>query len=149
MRGKRIEIDTNKVYHSNNYGDFKIIEEAGRSNSNHLLVKIKFIDTGYETISQYNQVIIGNVRDKSVSKKRSNTIRSNTIEIDTDKIYYTKYSGNFKIIEEVGRDKSRHLLVKIKFIDTGYETTCQYSQAIIGNVRDKSVSRKCNSNKGS
>ena len=69
MRGKRIEIDTNKVYHSNNYGDFKIIEEAGRSNSNHLLVKIKFIDTGYETISQYSQAIIGNVRDKSVSRK--------------------------------------------------------------------------------
>ena len=70
------------------------------------------------------------------------------IKIDTNKIYHAKASGDFKIIEEAGRNKQGILLVKVKFIDTGYETVCQYSAAIRGKVRDKSLPRKCN-NKGS
>ena len=58
--------------------------------------------------------------------------------IDFDKIYECaniKY-GTFKIIEDLGNDKSRHRKVKIRFLNTGNEKEVRMEHVLTGNVRD-------------
>ena len=47
-------------------------------------------------------------------------------DIDYNAIYETKTYGSYKIISKAGYDKGRNLLLKIKFITTGFEKIIQY-----------------------
>lgn len=47
------DIDYNAIYETKTYGKYKIIEKAGRDNGGNLLLKIKFLYTGFEKIIQY------------------------------------------------------------------------------------------------
>lgn len=128
MAYRKLVIDYDKIYHSNNNGDFKIIEDAGKTERSRKLVKIKFIKTGTEKIVRYDLAINGAVSDPLYD-----------IYFDTE--YDSIYYGKFKIIEYMGRasntkDKPRKL-VKIKFINTGYETVVPLRCAKGGIVRDK------------
>ena len=64
------------------------------------------------------------------------------IEIDFNKEYESKNCGKFKIIEELPTrrmgtgGKCVKRFVRIKFVDTGYETDCQLLVAMAGNVKD-------------
>ena len=48
-----------KVYSSNNYGDFEIVDYIKSSK-----IKVRFLDTGYEMYTQYNSILEGTVRDR-------------------------------------------------------------------------------------
>ena len=56
------KIDYNKIYHSNNYGDFIILEQT-RSKNGHKMVKISFIDTGTILEVRFSDVLSGNLKD--------------------------------------------------------------------------------------
>lgn len=64
MAGKpRINIDYDKVYQSNLYGPFKIIENLGRDKRSRLFVKIKFLNTNIEKIVRYDIAMDGKITD--------------------------------------------------------------------------------------
>ena len=52
-----------RIYESNNFGKFQIIDEAGYTGKDKNFV-IKFLDTGYITEAGYNTIRHGAVRDK-------------------------------------------------------------------------------------
>lgn len=53
-----------RIYESNNFGKFKIIEYVGKDNNDNDLFKIQFKDTGYINIVSYVAIRHGAVRDK-------------------------------------------------------------------------------------
>ena len=124
-----IEVFTNK------YGcEYKIIEDFGlgeTSNGNPKHdVKIKFIKSGYEKIVSKHDAIKGNVIDNSLNKLDLNTTYTNNIGLE------------YTIIEEIEPDRSiphPRLMVKIKFIKSGYENIVGKREALKGIVRDNSV----------
>ena len=103
-----MEINMNKIYHSNNSGDFKIIENIGYNENHRYLVKIKFIDTGTEKIVRYDHVTKGNIRDELYG-------------IDFNKTYIANAGYTYKIIEFIDMSKDSKKLVKIRFDNTGTE----------------------------
>lgn len=122
----RIFIDFNKIYESNSCGPFKIIEDMGRNEKSRLFVKIKFIYTGFEKIVRYDIAMDGKVIDDLYG-------------IDFNKIYTSVYYGPFKIISYVGRKDSKKI-VRIKFLNTGYETETLLRLVLTGQVKDDTVS---------
>ena len=124
------DLDFDKIYHSNSYGDFKIIENCGRDERSRLYVKIKFLETGSEKIVRYDIAMAGRVRDEMS-------------DIDFDKIYMSNYYGPFKSIAYLGRpdpkDKSKKV-VRIRFLNTGYEYNVKLKVALSGMVKDKTIS---------
>lgn len=112
------------IYESNNYGSFKIIDYIGCDGKNKI-VKIKFIDTGYECNVSYCHAIRGSVRDpKRVVFNNRNTI-------------FNSKSGEYIIIDEIGY-KNGNRYVKVKFLETGTELVCRYSNALSGSIIDPS-----------
>ena len=118
-----------KVFHSNNYGDFKIISEAGKDNSGQKMVRIHFIETGYEYDTRYDAVREGKVKDP--------TYFMYTVK---DKVFHSNNYGDFKIIEDMGFADDdihhQHRLVKIKFINTVTERIVKYDDVLKGEVKD-------------
>lgn len=130
MAGKpRITIDFNKIYQSNSCGPFKIIEDIGRDERSRYYVKIKFLQTGSESIVRYDTAIAGKVRDE-------------LMDIDFNKIYYSVSYGPFKIISYLGRDKESKKLVRIKFLRTGFEIDTHLKLVLTGQVKDYSTNEK-------
>lgn len=127
MAGKpRIDIDFDKIYESNSCGSFKIIENLGRDNRNRLYVRIKFLDSGTIKDVRYDIAIAGKIRDELYN-------------IDFNKIYNSIYYGPFKIIKYIGRNYESKRLVRIKFINTGYENDVLLKLALTGQVRDYTI----------
>lgn len=63
---KNRQIDYNRIYFSNNFGPFMILEKLNRKNlnSNHIMVKIKFIATGTIKEVRLADALVGNIRDE-------------------------------------------------------------------------------------
>lgn len=59
---KKDNIDFSRVYHSINYGDFKIIKEVASRNKKRYVL-IEFISTGYQKEAMYKEVLKGCVKD--------------------------------------------------------------------------------------
>lgn len=123
---KRIVIDFNKVYKSNSCGDFMIIEDLGRDQGSRLYVKIKFLETGTEKVVRYDIAMAGKVIDDLYG-------------IDFNTVFDSMYYGKFKIIAFVNRNHESKKIVRIKFLNTGYEYNVNLKQVKIGTVRDYSV----------
>lgn len=63
------EINYNKIYHSNNYGDFIILNKVvNNTNSKHIIVSIKFIKTDTIEIVRLCDALNGNVKDVYLPK---------------------------------------------------------------------------------
>lgn len=122
--------DYERLYKSNQYGNFKIIKDLGIINKAHMVL-IKFIDTGYESKVQLNQVKYGQVRD---------ALRFPINEEDGygTKIYHSNNFGDYIIVKDINKkdihDLNRRCI--IKFINTGSEREVGYAEAINGNVKD-------------
>lgn len=127
MAGKpRINIDYDKIYYSNSCGPFKIIEDLGRDERSRLFVKIKFIETGTEKVVRYDIAIAGKIID-------------DLYNINFEKIYNSLYYGPFKIIEYKGRNIESKRIVRIKFLNTGFENDVLLRFALKGLVKDYTV----------
>ena len=59
--------------------------------------------------------------------------------IDFNKIYYSIYYGPYKIIKYIGRNKESKRIVRIKFINSGYENNVLLRLALEGKVKDQTV----------
>lgn len=127
MAGKtRINIEYDKVYQSNFCGPFKIIEDLGRDDHSRLYVKIKFLNTGTESVVRYDIAMAGKVND----------IRNG---INFNQPYESYYYGPFIVTDIIGRNDASDKIVKIKFLNTGYETDANFDQVLTGKVIDKTV----------
>ena len=123
MRYSNIEIG--KIMPTKNYGDFKILDDLGRVNNKHL-IQIEFINTGsIQTVELY-EAKRGNVKDATASKK---------LHFDSNVVYHSKNYGDYRIIADDGFAKNIRRVI-IKFIDTGYENSVPYYDALCGNVKD-------------
>ena len=121
-----------KIFHSNSYGDYKIIAEANSNEYNMKMVRIKFILTGYEYDVRYDAARDGKVKDP--------TYFMHTVK---DKIFHSNNYGDFKIIKQTGfTEDKRHRIVKIKFLISGAETTVKYDDILNGEVQDPSFKNK-------
>ena len=121
-----------KIFHSNNYGDFKIIADIGRDKHHFRIVRVRFIATGYEYDVRYDTVQEGTVKDP--------TYFMYTVK---DKIFHSNNYGDFKIIENLGFTKDKkHRVLRIKFLNTGAETIVKYDDVVNGEVKDPTYNTK-------
>ena len=104
--------------------------DEGRGKRGVRIVRIRFIDTGYESVVTYSHAISGGVRDHIAFNKKN--------AIDFDKVYQSKNYGPFKILRQI-RSKNGSRRVEIKFINTGAITEACLSSVKLGQVRDPSV----------
>jgi hypothetical protein len=122
--------DYNRIYKSARYGDFKIIKDLGMINKTHI-VRIKFIETGYEYDVQLNQVKYGQVRD---------SMRYPINEKDGygTKIYHSNNFGDYIILRDIPKKDENDVNRRcaIRFIETGYECEVGYQEALNGSVKD-------------
>lgn len=122
----RIVIDFDKIYMSNSCGPFKIIKDLGRDQRSRLYVRIKFLETGTEKDVRYDIAMDGKINDDLYG-------------IDFNRIYESLYYGPFKILKFVDRNYESKKIVRIKFLNTGYETDVLLREAKSGAVKDKTV----------
>ena len=121
-----------KIFHSNNYGDFKIIADIGRDKHHFRIVRVRFIATGYEYDVRYDAVQEGTVKDP--------TYFMYTVK---DKIFHSNNYGDFKIIENLGFTKDKkHRVLRIKFLNTGAEAIVKYDDVVNGEVKDPTYNTK-------
>ena len=121
-----------KIFHSNNYGDFKIIADIGRDKHHMRIVRVRFIATGYEYDVRYDTVQEGTVKDP--------TYFMYTVK---DKIFHSNNYGDFKIIENLGFTKDKkHRVLRIKFLNTGAEAIVKYDDIVNGEVKDPTYNTK-------
>ena len=80
-----------RIYDSNNFGKFKIIDEAGYVKNDRKFV-IQFLDTGYITEALYTAIRHGRVRDRLVPNIAGVGCIGSDITI-TDEKYYTYYKS--------------------------------------------------------
>ena len=98
----------------------------GRDAKSRLFVKIKFINTGTESVVRYDIAMAGKVSDILYG-------------VDFEKIYQSYYYGPYKIIEILGRTESSDKLAKIRFLNTGFEMNVVLDQAVRGEVMDYTI----------
>lgn len=122
-KGTPIEIDYNKIYSSKFDGDFIILGEIAQDKNNNRYVLIKWLNTGTVQEVSLSSVVKLSIRDRSVMR------------IDYSKIYDSNF-GKFRIISKAD-SVNGHKMVNIQFIETGTITTVRYTDAKIGNVRDR------------
>ena len=121
-----------KIFHSNNYGDYKIIADIGRDKHHFRIVRVRFIATGYEYDVRYDAVQEGTVKDP--------TYFMYTVK---DKIFHSNNYGDFKIIENLGFTKDKkHRVLRIKFLNTGAEAIVKYDDIVNGEVKDPTYNTK-------
>ena len=116
----------NSLRISNKGLKYKIIEDLGRINGRHR-VRIKFIDSGYESIVPQDLALNGSVVDRMAG-------------YNENKIFQSNVSGPFKMIEWIGVINC-HAKIRIKFINTGYEKVVQLRNALDGKVRDDTLTK--------
>ena len=103
------------IFPSNKGGNMEIIEYHGYHK-----IKVRFVNTGYETMSDLWKVRKGTVKDHSV-----------LTGYDVGTIHKSNNFGEFEIIEY-----NNSLDVKIRFFNTGHEYIVRTSQIQDGQVRD-------------
>ena len=109
-----------KIYKSNNYGEFKILDKLQYVNNN-VYFKVKFLNTGYETMSSLGNIINGKVADLS------------HLDNIIGKVCESNTYGKFKVLS---KDESKEMYYKIKFLDTGFMNSVKYINIINGKVKD-------------
>jgi len=125
MTNKKKEIDFEKVYESLYDGPYKIIEDLGANEKRYHMVLIRFLNTGNIQEAIFYRAERGQVKDK----------KYHTPEVG--KIYSTVNYGDLVILENLGGDpKTKHIMVKYRFILTGTEGITSFSTILKGNLKD-------------
>lgn len=123
----KIKIDFDKIYQSNNFGEYKIIKEVEK-NGKYRMVLIEFIRTGFRKVTRLDAAINGTVKD-------------DTFGIDFNKIYYSNMYGPFIILKLAGRNNEGKRLVLIKFLNTGNEKVVLLKTAVMGYAVDDNAEK--------
>lgn len=107
-----------QFYESNGYGTMEVIGREGKK------LKIKFVNTGYETVAEAGNVLAGKVRDYSVP--RSNTHKWE----DWDEEFTNNAGFSGKILSK----KASKCVVQ--FYETGYTTEAEIHNVRQGKIKD-------------
>ena len=116
-----------KLFSSNNYGDFIIVEYTNSKN-----IIIEFINTGYKTKTSMCNITRGLVADKSLPLQRSKKRESKMV----GKVLSSNSCGDYTIVEYNNKDN-----ILIEFIKTGYRTIITSSRIADGSIKDKLLPR--------
>lgn len=114
------DYDPEKIYQSTKDGPYKILDVWYES-SKGSKARIKFINTGYEKVVPFDSAKKGGVKDDSLRV------------IDPNQVFCNISGKTYNIIEKIDCKT-----VKVKFIETGYETNADRYAALHGMVKDKS-----------
>lgn len=123
-------IDMTKIYQSNNCGNYRIIENLGYIDyygSIRYCVKIEFIGTGYQKIIRFDSINRGNIYDPLYC-------------LNLGKTFYSIYYGPYTILSDEGGERPDRM-VKIRFLNTGYECIVRSTSANNASVSDKTVKK--------
>ena len=94
-------------------------------------VYIKFLDTGFERVTDTNSLKNGQVKDTSLSKtKKKYVIGKRDI---VGEVFENNKGESYQVLEQLTTSK-----FKIKFIDSGYETEAKKINIEIGQIKDRS-----------
>lgn len=104
------------TYPTNLHGDILILEYRNKKN-----VLVKFLDSGRITTTRMANIKTGIVREPTV---------------EVGDIFETNLNGKLEVIEY-----KNAFNVKVRFLDTGYETVVEASQIRSGEVRDWTLPR--------
>lgn len=110
----------NQFYESNGYGTMEVLGRAEGSKK----LKVKFLNTGYETIAEAGNVLAGKVRDASVPRCTTHDWQP----WDEDFTNNAGFSG--KIISK--KDSK----CVVQFNETGYTTTVEIHNVRKGKISD-------------
>ena len=116
-----------KLFSSNNYGDFIIVEYTNSKN-----IIIEFVNTGYKTKTSMCNITRGLVADKSLPLQRSRKRESKMV----GKVLSSNSCGDYTILEYKSKDN-----ILIEFIKTGYKTIITSSRIADGSIKDKLLPR--------
>lgn len=111
-----IRVTYNQFYESNCYGTMEVVGREGKK------LKIKFVDSGYETWAEVGNVLAGKVRD------RTRNMAHDWSEWDEDFTNNAGFSG--KIVSK----KAKQCIVQ--FNETGYTTTADIHNVRKGKISD-------------
>lgn len=118
---KLAQIDTDKVYSSKEYGDFKIIKEVERRGTNRY-VRVKFLTTGYEYDVALSSVMKGAVKDPTY--------------IPQTDFVHPKY-GPYKILDKYNKEGyTKSLFCHVLFERTGTILEFMYHNAVNGEIKN-------------
>lgn len=114
-----------KVFTTNNRGDCVVTKYVGCDE-----VHIKFLDTGFERVTDTNSLRKGQVKDASLSKTEKKYVVGKR-DIAGEVFENTK-GEKYEVLEKLSTAK-----FKIKFIDSGYETEVKKIAIEIGSIKDR------------
>ena len=132
-----------QVFESKHYGKFVILNEEPKTETspNERRMKIKFLNTGNEKVVQLSNILNKNVRDSG--NPDPSTPRIYELEpLDFDEVYPTINNGPTKIVKDYGKkypNRPKERMVRIKFINTGYEKDVTLRALKDGYVRDDTI----------
>lgn len=118
-----------KIFESNGYGKYQIIEDLGQGEDKNLMCRVRFLDTGYEYDTRRKHALLGKVKDQL-----------KFMYDNKDKVYQSIYYGPCKIISEAPYEEKdihhQHRKVVIQFLLSGNTETVRYEDLMVGQVKD-------------
>lgn len=122
-----------KVFSTNKSGDCVVTKYVGCNE-----VHVKFLDTGFERVTDTNSLRIGLVKDNSLSK----TVKKYLVgkENIVGKVFENSKGEQYEVLEKLSTTR-----FKVKFINSGYETEINKINIEIGSIKDNSAVEEFNS----
>lgn len=114
-----------KVISTNKSGDCVVTKCVGCNE-----VYVKFLDTGFERVTDANSLRKGSVRDTSLTK----TVKKYVVgkENIVGKVFENSKGEKYEVLEELSTAR-----FKVKFINSGYETEINKINIEIGSIKDR------------
>lgn len=121
-----------KVFSTNKSGDCVVTKYVGCNE-----VHVKFLDTGFERVTDTNSLRKGSVRDTSQTK----TVKKYVVgkENIVGKVFENNKGEQYEVLEKLSTTR-----FKVKFIESGYETEINKINIEIGSIKDNSAVKEFN-----
>ena len=113
-----------KVFSTNKSGDCVVTKYVGWNE-----VYIKFLDTGFERVTDTNSLRNGQVKDTSLAKTSKKYVVGK--ENIVGKVFENNKGEQYEVLEKLSTTR-----FKVKFIDSGYETEINKINIEIGSIKD-------------
>ena len=95
-------------------------------------IHIKFLDTGFERVTDTNSLRNGQVKDTSLSKTEKRYVIGKRDIVG--EVFENTKGESYQVLEQLGTSK-----FKIKFIDSGYETEVDKINIERGSIKDRKM----------
>lgn len=114
-----------KVFSTNKSGDCVVTKYVGCNE-----VHIKFLDTGFERVTNTNSLRNGQVKDTSLAKtvKKCVVGKENII----GKVFENSKGEQYEVLEKLSTTR-----FKVKFVGSGYETEVKKIAIEVGEIKDR------------